>query len=489
MEVEVAVLAVRRRSHLVVPWSQLLPVSGVPAALASEGLTINYNPSGSSDPSVATRTSGPGGGLEGRVVTKIGAIEGEAILGEAQEDHQPIVEVVTVAESAVAEAVQAVPATPEVAIVDESSRRIEDIPPEDIEPNGQSPEDPLPSSQVATLLRTELDSISQGEQMVSESLVAESVAEGHTEEVVMEEAPSQQEQVSVQEDVIMEDAPIEGEYFVAEDIQGESVVASGHTEVPSEDLPVQSEAAAAAQPNVPMEVVAEEEEEVSVEKGSETQGEGNENPPENQFREGETTSSLDSEDDDGDLQAPVDQAREKGKEVPLLANSPYQRSRKEVARPSGPSDQESGPSGPKCVPQAAAVESGPSGLEFVSQAAVVESGPSGPSDQGSGPSGPVESKQVLAEEATVALEPPAPSPTQTLAPSSPPSASTTPPAPQPFKQPQPRTISSPTPFPTHSSSPPVSHISPLPPLSEVPTASSTGASSSSATVRSSMIFL
>ncbi|MQM20837.1 hypothetical protein Taro_053865 [Colocasia esculenta] len=315
-----------------------------------------------------------------------------------------------------------------------------------------------------------------------------------------------------------------------------------------------------------MESVAEEEE-VSVEKGSETQGEGNDNPPENQFREGETASSSDSEDDDGDLQAPVDQAREKGKEVPLLADTPYQRSRsqkiiinlkpvierldaqgeilyslqsdvnsifmsqasatkelsqvrnamkwfnkemgsmksmlseilkvvgaqapppppaqpskrneEEIARPSGPSDIESGPSGPEIVTQAAAVESGPSGPEIITQAAAMESGPSGPSDQGSGPSGLVESEQILAEEAAVALEPPAPSPTQTPAPSSPPSASTAPPAPQPFKQPQPRTISSPTPFPTHSSSPTVSHIPPPPPLSEVPPASSAGASSSS----------
>ncbi|MQM14629.1 hypothetical protein Taro_047563 [Colocasia esculenta] len=147
-----------------------------------------------------------------------------------------------------------------------------------------------------------------------------------------------------------------------------------------------------------------------------------------------------------------------------------------VARPSGPSDQESGPSGPKIVSQTAVVEYGPSGPEIVSLAAAVESGPSGPSDQGSGPVG---FEQILAEEAAVALEPPSPSPTQTPAPSSPLSASTAPPAPQPFKQPQPRTISSPTPFPTHSSSPPVSHISPPPPLSEVPPTSSAGASSSS----------
>ncbi|MQM03043.1 hypothetical protein Taro_035821, partial [Colocasia esculenta] len=71
------------------------------------------------------------------------------------------------------------------------------------------------------------------------------------------------------------------------------------------------------------------EEEAEVEKGSETQGEGNENPPENQFREGETASSSDSEDDQ-DQHPPMDKAQEKGKaaevpDVPLLADTPYQR--------------------------------------------------------------------------------------------------------------------------------------------------------------------
>ncbi|MQM20098.1 hypothetical protein Taro_053113 [Colocasia esculenta] len=254
------------------------------------------------------------------VWSKTSAAEGESIIGEAQEDLEPVAKAAAVVEPEVAVIDQVVPA----AVEEEASRRIEDIPPDFIEPFRQSPEDPLPSSQVATLHRNALDSISQGEQVASES----HVAEDHTEEVVMEEAPSQQEQVSVQVDVVMEDAPIEGEHSVAEDIQGESVVASGHTEVPLEDLPVQEAAAAAAQPNVPMKIVTAEEE-VGVEKGSETQGEGNENPPENQLREGETASSSDSEDDQ-DEQPPVVQAREKGKavavpDVPLIENTPFQR--------------------------------------------------------------------------------------------------------------------------------------------------------------------
>ncbi|MQM06734.1 hypothetical protein Taro_039559 [Colocasia esculenta] len=241
------------------------------------------------------------------VWSKTGAVEGEAILGETQEDHEPVAEAAAVAESVAAE----------------------DIPPEDIEPIGQFSEAPLPSSQVGSLLRDALDSISQGEPVAHEPSIAKSVVEVHAEDVVMEEAPSQQEQVKIQEDVVMEDAPIEGEQSVTEEIQGVSAVASSHTETHSEVLPVQEEeAAAAAQTEVPVESVHAEGE-AEVEKGNETQGAGNENPPENQFREGETASSSDSEDDQ-DQQPPMDKAQEKGKaakvlDVPLLADTPYQR--------------------------------------------------------------------------------------------------------------------------------------------------------------------
>ncbi|MQM17763.1 hypothetical protein Taro_050739 [Colocasia esculenta] len=125
----------------------------------------------------------------------------------------------------------------------------------------------------------------------------------------------------------MEDAPIEGEQLVAEEIQGEISVASGHTEVPLAETPVHEEVAAAAHSDVPMENVPVEEEFLG-EKDGETQGEGNEHPPENQFRDGETASSSDSEEDQ-DQQPPVDKAREKGKaaasEVPLIADTPFQR--------------------------------------------------------------------------------------------------------------------------------------------------------------------
>ncbi|MQM15687.1 hypothetical protein Taro_048638 [Colocasia esculenta] len=137
-----------------------------------------------------------------------GAVEGETILGEAQDDLEPVAEA-----AAVSEAAATVPAVAEEA----SSRRIEDIPPEDIEPIGQFSVVPLPSSQVGSLLRDALDSISQGEPVAHEPSLEKSVAVVPTEDVVMEESPSQQEQVQVQEDVEMEDAPIEGEQSMTEE--------------------------------------------------------------------------------------------------------------------------------------------------------------------------------------------------------------------------------------------------------------------------------
>ncbi|MQM00991.1 hypothetical protein Taro_033740 [Colocasia esculenta] len=254
------------------------------------------------------------------VWSKTGTVEGEAILGETQEDHEPVAEAAAVAESATAEVVQVVPAAPaveepavaaapapEAAVVDESSRRIEDIPPEDIDPIGQFSEVHLPSSQVGSLLRDALDSISQGEPVAHEPSIEKSVAKVPIADVVMEEALSQQEQVQVQEDVVMEDAPIEGEQSVAEEIQGVSVVASGHTEIHSEVLPVQEEeAAAAAQTEVPMESVHAEGE-AEVEKASSSYSE-----------------------DDQDQQPQMDKAQEKGKvaevpDVPLLDGTPHQR--------------------------------------------------------------------------------------------------------------------------------------------------------------------
>ncbi|MQL76700.1 hypothetical protein Taro_009085 [Colocasia esculenta] len=149
------------------------------------------------------------------VWSKTGAVEGETILGEAQDDLEPVAKAAAVSEAAAAavdpeivpiipSVSKEVPAAAVPAVAEEaSSIRIEDIPPEHIEPFGQFSEVPLPSSQVGSLLRDALDSISQGEPVAHETNIAKSVAEVHTEDVVMEEAPSQQEQVQIQEDDVM----------------------------------------------------------------------------------------------------------------------------------------------------------------------------------------------------------------------------------------------------------------------------------------------
>ncbi|MQM06134.1 hypothetical protein Taro_038955, partial [Colocasia esculenta] len=166
-----------------------------------------------------------------------------------------------------------------------------------------------------------------------------------------------------------------------------------------------------------------------------------------------------------------------GAQAPPPPPPAAQRSEEDIPRPSGPDVQVAGPSGPAAAS---------------SQAEVSGSGPPGPVEQVQGPvekvSGPLgllesESVQQVAEETeAVDPEPPAPSSTQTPVPPSPPSSSTAPPAPQTFNKPQPRTISSPTPFPSQSTSSPASStpISPPPPVFEVPPdSSSAGASSSS----------
>ncbi|MQM14057.1 hypothetical protein Taro_046988 [Colocasia esculenta] len=368
--------------------------------------------------------------------------------------------------------------------------------------------------------------------------VAEVVASGHIEESIA--APVQEEQSNAPADVVLEEAPIQGEQEPME-----------------KDAPVQGEKskegpAEAAQCDEPMGSVP-----------------ANEDLPNahNDVRDGETASSSDSDDDQ---QPPASEARKKGKEVdsgvPILSDTPFKRqmrqkivinlkpmierldvqgtilcslqsdvssificqasASKEIfgirnamkwfnkemgnmksmlseilkavgapappppappadqnmggnsPRPSGPSLQESRPSG--LAPAATEAEvnvQGPSG-----PAEQVE-GPPRPTEQVSGPSGPLESgpMQTEVEEEVLAPEPPAPSPpSHTPVPPSPPSAPTEPPAPQPFKNPQSRPISSPTPFPSQSTSSPTSsiHILPPPPISEVPPTSSAGASSS-----------
>ncbi|MQL68389.1 hypothetical protein Taro_000689 [Colocasia esculenta] len=226
-------------------------------------------------------------------------------------------------EAVQAAAAPSVEAEPSAAVVVPSSR-IEDIPPEDIEPVGRSSEDPLPSSRVGSVLREVLESIhnSLRDPIASEVHIAEAVASGHTEEVVMEEAPIQGEQeINVESDQV-EDAPTQGELD-----QANEDVASGHNDVQMEDPPIQEEQTAAVHIDAPMED-APADGEILGEKESEPQGERTENPPEYQFREGEIANSSESDEQD-----PMDKAREKGKEVasniPLLADTPHQRAQKQ----------------------------------------------------------------------------------------------------------------------------------------------------------------
>ncbi|MQM11796.1 hypothetical protein Taro_044708 [Colocasia esculenta] len=71
------------------------------------------------------------------VWSKTGAVEGEAIIGEAQEDLEPVAEAAAVVEPEAAAIDQVVPAAAVPAVAEEEgSRRIEDIPPDFIEPFG-----------------------------------------------------------------------------------------------------------------------------------------------------------------------------------------------------------------------------------------------------------------------------------------------------------------------------------------------------------------
>ncbi|MQL69952.1 hypothetical protein Taro_002229 [Colocasia esculenta] len=77
----------------------------------------------------------------------------------------------------------------------------------------------------------------------------------------MVEAPFQKEQTVVQEDVVMEDALIEGEHSVSEEIQAETGVTSGHTDILIEkEDPAQAVVAAATHTDILLESVPTEEE-------------------------------------------------------------------------------------------------------------------------------------------------------------------------------------------------------------------------------------
>ncbi|MQM20533.1 hypothetical protein Taro_053555 [Colocasia esculenta] len=386
--------------------------------------------------------------------------------------------------------------------------RIENIPQEFIEPVEQIAEVATPTSVVGSILRSVLDSITstQGEpERVAEEVGSKAVASGHIEDVVMEDAPSQGEQrlesevvaASHHEDVLMEDAPIEVEHSVnLETSQGEH---TGSVPIDNQFQERIVESASDEEANVDnVEPIAR-----AINKGKEV---AYEIPlltrkPHKRLKRKQLKINLkpliDRMDEQGKILCSVQSniasiflsQSTSAKEMGMVRNAVrWVRSElisiKEsvvalidlvraqvIHAPPAPSTAEhvgsQGPSGPKIVEEVAASGS----------AEAVESGPA---EVLSGPPGPVESEAVpiRAEEQAVAPEPLASSPLPTPAPPSPPSSSKAPPAPPTFKQP----ISSPTPFPSQSSSSPVSStpIPPPPPSFEVPPASSSaGASSSS----------
>ncbi|MQL68072.1 hypothetical protein Taro_000371 [Colocasia esculenta] len=268
------------------------------------------------------------------VWTKTSVAEGEAIIGEAQEVQKEVGEAAVLLnqeESAAvaAEVQEEIPEAPAAAVPDApidpesargesqlvqeksaeqaatpaeeqasdfiqenveeispSDRRIEDIPLEHLVPVEEFQEI-APPSRIGLVLRRALESI-PSTQDVEEvaSKKEEAVASGHTEEVVMEDAPIQGEQEITVEKNQMEDAPTQGEQN-----QENEVVASCHNDISMEDPPIQEEQTAAVH-DAPAEG------EILGEKESEPQGERTENPLENPFREGETASSSYSDEHD-----------------------------------------------------------------------------------------------------------------------------------------------------------------------------------------------
>ncbi|MQM10821.1 hypothetical protein Taro_043718 [Colocasia esculenta] len=157
------------------------------------------------------------------VWTKTSVAEGEAIIGEAQEVYQEVGEAAVAAEIPAGPGVQEHAAQEETQVAAAAEVRadelviigsqIEDIPQEFIEPVGQNSEVVPPSSQVATILRSVLFSLTsiQVEPEILVNSVAEVVESGHNADVMMEEAPIQGEQEIATEDVQVEDAPSQRE--------------------------------------------------------------------------------------------------------------------------------------------------------------------------------------------------------------------------------------------------------------------------------------
>ncbi|MQM12722.1 hypothetical protein Taro_045641 [Colocasia esculenta] len=466
------------------------------------------------------------------VWTKTSVAEGEPIIGEAQDVQLEAAAVESEGPSAVAEL-----ATEEAAVSRVSQEVAADI--EDsmetpvaqgdvaVEDSDRRPEDPLPTSTVASVLREVLDSI-HSTPVIPEtggSLVEEVVASGHLEESVTD-APIQKESSIVLEDIVMEDAPIQGEQEIEEEAaasQGEQWTdapenARPNTVYTEDPKPVEKRSKKIAhrrQMKIPKKMNLK-----PILKRLDEQGEIL------RLVQSDVSSVIVRQESMSNDISQIRNAmkwfnKEMGtmkmmvskilKAVGSTDSTPHpsvpQSTTRDVPRPSGPSLQECGPPG-----QSEGI-SGPSGPIVVDQAEQpsgtsvdAPAGPSGPSiaalfsenlpildadvSKGTESSGPEiaagkqsaevvgppehsvveppglvisEAGQQDVAESAVAPEAPESSFLATPAPSSPPSSSTAPPAPPTFKQPLPRTISSPTPFPSQSSLSPTSF--PIHPLS------------------------
>ncbi|MQM12959.1 hypothetical protein Taro_045884 [Colocasia esculenta] len=173
--------------------------------------------------------------VQNGIWTKISVAEGEAIIGDVPEFQEEAADPPADSEirSVTTEQVSAAPAVADQAEASSSPvLEVESHPPEvHMEEAVAGVADSLPTSIVASILREVLDSLpfssvaseagglveedvimeeapSQGEQSVEEPKVSESVAEGHFVEVVLEKAPAQGEQ----EDAELH-APIQGEHI------------------------------------------------------------------------------------------------------------------------------------------------------------------------------------------------------------------------------------------------------------------------------------
>ncbi|MQM00106.1 hypothetical protein Taro_032838 [Colocasia esculenta] len=181
---------------------------------------------------------------------------------------------------------------PEESAVNFAERRIEDILPEDI----VQVEDPLPSAVVASILSDIIDSIpsTTSAPKASGRVAEEVVASGHF-DIPMEDVSVELEHPAAQGDSMMADAPIQGEPVSDE-----------------EDAPIEGELSKEGS-----------EKTTPVVDGQEERHRDSSNLDD---REGETASSSSSDDD---LPPPTKEGKKKGKEVasevPLLADSPFER--------------------------------------------------------------------------------------------------------------------------------------------------------------------